>query len=205
MKKLFWIFSALLVAVAIGFFVRRDPGYVMMTYQHWMIATSFWTAAIVYIVSVIVLYYAIRFLKNVFGLKRFFKKRHRLLNALKYRQWMNRGLYALSTGHFSSAEKCFIKASRKTLLGYLQYLLAATITASSRRFKKGYAYIEKAAKMKPDQRFLIRLTQSYLLIAEEKYPEATKLLQTLLPEDPKNPLLLRLLKIASTHYFKTLL
>lgn len=205
MKKLFWIFSALLVAVAIGFVVRHDPGYVMMTYQHWMVAMSFWTAAVAYIISVIVLYYVIRFLKNIFGLKRFFSKRHRLLSALKYRKWMNRGLYALGTGHFSVAEKCFIKASRKTPLGYLQYLFAATISVLSYQFKKGYAYIEKAAVIKPDKKFLILLTKSHLFVAEEKYEEAIKILQTLLPEDPKNPLLLRLIKTTATHYLQQLL
>ena len=54
----------------------------MVTYQHWMVATSFWAAMAVLVAAFILLYFLIRVLNNIFGLRKRYLRWRRLRAAL---------------------------------------------------------------------------------------------------------------------------
>ena len=68
MKKLFLLFIVLFIAIGLGYLIHQDPGYVMVSYNHWVIATSLWVAIAILIIAFFVLYFFLRTIITVFDI-----------------------------------------------------------------------------------------------------------------------------------------
>lgn len=62
MKKLIFILLLLAFSVWLGWKIQQDSGYVLVTYGHWSIECSLWTAIILLLLLFIVLYFCFRFI-----------------------------------------------------------------------------------------------------------------------------------------------
>lgn len=116
MKKLFLIFFVLLIAIGLGFLIHQDPGYVMVSYDKWVIATSIWVGAATTLIAFFIFYFFIRFFSNVMNLPKKMRKRKMRLRAKNYRKWMSLGIAELANGNQKKAEKCFSKLKKLDLI-----------------------------------------------------------------------------------------
>ena len=69
MKKLFLLFVVLLIAIGLGFLIHQDPGYAMVSYEHWVVATSIWVAVATVLIAFFVFYYFLRFFSTLFSIQ----------------------------------------------------------------------------------------------------------------------------------------
>ena len=194
MKKLLCIFIILLIAIGLGFLIQKDPGYVLIAYNHWIIATSFWIGLVTFLMVFIIFYFVVRVIKNTLAIPDFFSRRNTLIRAQKYNQWMTRGITELAIGNFKKAEKYFIKTSTLSNHSYVNYLLAAQAAQAQNKKDQRDCFIQKAFDIAGNSSFVVSLTQAQLLLQSQAYEAALAILIKLLPEQPKNNLILNALK-----------
>lgn len=201
MKKIFFAFLVLLGAIGLGFLIHQDPGYVMISYQQWIIATNIWVAVATLILAFFILYFFVRLLKNIFGLPEFFARRKQKRYAKKYQLHVAAGLIDMALGKCDHAEKHFEKMIRYTAANDVSgYLLAAKAAHDEKQFAKRDGYLQKALLINPDAHFAIELSQARFYLASDQLDDALLLLKKLYQQEPKNALILSALK---TIYLKS--
>src|SRR5688572_27510277 len=103
MKKLFFIFILLLIAIGLGFLIHKDPGYVIISYQDWVVSTSFWVACVTTLLSFFIVYFLIRLVSNIFAIPKMLERRRMFHDAQKYQKHMTQGISELIMGDFRNA------------------------------------------------------------------------------------------------------
>lgn len=119
MKKLFLLFIVLLMAIGLGFLIHKDPGYAMVSYNHWVIATSIWVAGGCVLLAFIIFYFLMRFIITIFTIPKMLARRRQFLNAKKYRQYMMLGIALRASGDpkkIAKANQYFLKLKKCGLI-----------------------------------------------------------------------------------------
>jgi len=121
MKKLFLLFLVLTVAIGLGFLIHKDPGYAMVSYEHWVIATSVWVAAATLLIAFIIFYFIVRIIKNIFGIPKMLTRRRLFINAKKYKNYMTLGVAELTNGNTKKANKYFLRLKKLKLISDVEF------------------------------------------------------------------------------------
>ncbi|MDP1574543.1 MAG: heme biosynthesis HemY N-terminal domain-containing protein [Coxiellaceae bacterium] len=198
MRTLFSLFFLLLIAVGLGFLVQKDPGYVVIGYNHWTAATSLWVAVSIIALTFFILYLVVTVLKNIFSIPEYFSHRRFILNLQRYQKYISQGIADLSVGNDRAAEKLFIKLVRKNK-HYTTYLLAAQAAQAQQAYDRRDQYLKHAFQLAGNNTFAVSLVQGVYYLQAEQYDESLVILKQLYKQEPKNSLLLKALKAL---YFK---
>src|SRR3990167_695577 len=198
MRTLFFTFLLLLIAIGLGFLIHQDPGYVVIAYKDWTIATSIWIAAAILLITFFILYFLLRTIKNITSIPSALRRRRQFINAQKYQKFMTLGVIALAIGDFKKAEKCFLKVIAKDE-NYANYLLAAQAAQGLREIDRRDHYLKTAFQLAKDDTFAVSLVQGIYYLQSDQFDEALVILKQIYKDQPKNPVLLRALKAI---YFK---
>lgn len=199
MKKLLFLFVILLAAVGLGFLIKKDPGYAMVSYAHWMVATSFWVALVCIFILFFLFYFMIRVIKTITGIPSALLHRRVFLNAKDAEKYLSHGMIDLYSGNFRSAEKLFLKSHEKKP-SCAHYLLAAQAAHSQNSIERRDCYLQQALNTGVDAQFPTMLLKAQFYCDDKKYDDALSLYKTLCKEAPKNPAVLTGLKML---YLKT--
>lgn len=150
MKKLFFIFLFSLLVAMILYYAHKDPGYVMISYQHWIIATSVWVAVATVLLAFFVIYFLLRTLHFFTSLPTVLRHRRKLKRVKKLQSWLSQGIICRLLGNHKKAEKYFVKAAAVSDDPASLFLLAAqsanVVNAADRREK----YLQMALSAKPE-------------------------------------------------------
>ena len=195
MKKLFLFFLLLLIAVGVGYLAHQDPGVAMISYRHWMVATSMWVAAGCVLILFFVFYFLVRVIKNILAIPAFFRRRRDRMRAENYRRCLSQSMIAMAVGDYKKAEKKALKAGTDYDTAYVNYLIAAQAAQAQQAYDRRDQYVEKALACGKDETFAILLTQAQLLLQSNEYDEALLILKRLYKQDQKNGLVLSALKM----------
>lgn len=198
MRTLFFLFLILLVAVGLGFLIHQDPGYIVIAYQQWTIATSIWIGLVIVLIAFLVLYFVVRLFKNIVSIPRLLARRRQFLNLQGYQKYMTQGVLALAIGDFKKAEKYFVKVIGKNN-SYANYLLAAQAAQGQKAFDRRDNYLKTAFQLAKDNTFAVSLVQGLYCLHSDQWDEALVSLKVAYKEEPKNTMLLNALKMI---YFK---
>ena len=194
MKRIVLYFLLLLSSVWFGIIMYRNPGYVLLTFSGWSIETSLWTASIILLISFVLFYWFLRFSGKIATtptrLKNWFRnRRQRRTQAL-----MILGLYDIIAGKWPKAESKFAKAAKHNPL--INYLAAAFVAQRQHALERCDNYLRLAQKAEAKHQIVVSLTRAQLQVWNQQWEEAVALLQNLQQLQPKNVLILQLLKQA---------
>lgn len=117
MKILFFIFIFLLAAIGLGFLIHQDPGYAMVSYRHWVIATNIWVAGATTLLAFFLFYFCLR----IAAIPKALARRKRCLNAKRYHRCMALGISLLASGDNKKAQRCFLKLKKRGLLSETEF------------------------------------------------------------------------------------
>ncbi len=193
MKKLFLFFILLLIALGLGFLIHEDPGYAMISYGKSVITTSIWVAAAIFLLAWCVLYFLVRIVMNIFSIPSALKRRKKIRNMEKYQEYLLKGISDFIIGDYTKSENLFVKAAEKND-HYINFLLAAKTAQAQLALDRRDIYLQKALISSEDAKFEIALTQAQLFMQSDQTDEALTVLKSLHHQDPKNILVLTLLK-----------
>lgn len=150
MKKLFFMVVLLAAIVAIIFYAHNDPGYVMISYQHWIIATSVWVAIATVLITFFVIYFLLRTLHFFTSLPAVFRQRKKISRAKKFQSYLSQAIVDRLLGNHKKAEKYFVRAANVSDDPASMYLLAAQSANVIHAIERREKYLEAALLLKPE-------------------------------------------------------
>ena len=149
-KILLFILIILLAAIGLLLIIHQDPGYVVVSYNHWLMATSFWVAVVSLFLLFVFLYYLIRIFKNIIAIPKFLSRSKKLSNAKQYQAVIAEAMHAFTSGDYEDAEKYFVKSAKNAENPAENYLMAAQAAHLQDKIKTRDKYLEKAKSLGAD-------------------------------------------------------
>lgn len=187
------IFLLLLLSVFLGTQLRQDPGYLLITINHWTIEMTLWVAIIGLFLSFVVLHTFLLFFHWICRVPTKWNSwlaKRRIQNAqAKTRQ----GLIEFSEGHWLQAKNHLIKALPDTETPLLNYLTAARAAQEMGENKLRDDYLREAQQSMPEAKIAVELTQAQLQMANQQWEQALATLRHLQDLAPHHPYVLKLL------------
>jgi len=193
MIRVFIIFLILLASVWLGLTLSHDPGYLLITINHWSIETTLAVAVIGLVITFIILHTLLVLINRINRLPedyRLFKAKRR---AQKAQAKTRKGLIEFSEGYWSSAKKHLIKALPDTDTPLLNYLTAARAAQEMGDNQLRDDYLREAQQSMPDAKIAVELTQAQLQLANQQWEQALATLRHLQDLAPHHPYVLKLL------------
>lgn len=184
----------LVVVVALGIELKHNPGYMLLSTNHWAVELPLWLAVVGIIVVFLVLYFLIRMIKyggSLSGRWHNWSLRRSKNKAIKQ---TNKGLIQLVEGNWQQAEKLLAKSAIDSDEPLLNYLALALAAQGRKDYPKRAEYLHEAHDAEPSADIAIGIMQAQLQINHKQYEQALATLRRIHEINPKQQLILRLLK-----------
>ncbi|GEM_PF-5793032 len=150
MKKIFFILLFLAAIAAVIFYAHKDPGYVMISFQHWIVATSVWVAIATLVVAFFVIYFLLRTFHFFTSLPAVLRQRKKISRAKKFQSYLSQAIIERLMGNHKKAEKYFVKAANVSEDPASMYLLAAQSANVIHAIERREKYLEEIILLKPE-------------------------------------------------------
>lgn len=150
MKKMIFIFLLLAAIVSVLFYAYSDPGYVMVAYQHWIIATSVWVAIATALIAFMAVYFILRTFHFFTSLPAVLRQRKKISRAKKFQSYLSQAIVDRLLGNHKKAEKYFVKAANVSEDPASMYLLAAQSANVIHAIERREKYLEQVLLLKPE-------------------------------------------------------
>ena len=194
MIRLFVYFLILLASVWLGLQIHKDPGYVLITYQHWSVETTLWFAILAVVVIFFLLYLLMRLLRGTSNISGRFRNWADQRRFRKANQLTNRGLCELAEGEWKAAEKNLIRGAGNSEIPLINYLAAAGAAQKQGHYEERDGYLRSAHGSDPQAEIAIGLTQAQLQIDAKQWELALATLRRLQQLTPNHSYVLKLLQ-----------
>lgn len=163
MKLLYIIALLLLLAgTLVGELMVKDPGYVLVSYNHTTLETSIWGLAMMLVAAFIVFHLILVSIRYL--LER--RKRLSAWNEERHHKHASRrtlrGLFALSTGEYSKAERLLKGAADNAELPVINYLAAARAAHEQGQTEACDDYLQQARKNNPKAESMVDIVQAQI-------------------------------------------
>ena len=180
---------ALIFGAATVWLVQQDQGYLLIILGNTTIEMSFWTGAIIYLISCcffVWLLLMLRWLLNAGGIRFWWHSRL----AARQTSKTARGLLLFLNGDWQAAGRILSKSVANSSTPEVNLLYAAKAAAKNKQFDQSYQLLEKLKQQYPDAALDADLCLAEALIEDAKLASALALL---LPLDNADKGVLRLL------------
>ncbi len=190
MKLLVLAIIVLIGAIFLGLEIQKDPGTVVIQIRGWNIEASVALMAAAMLVTFAVFYLAVRVTGTALKAPKLINKfrQHRARKAL------NQGMSELAQGHWSKAQRKLGKTVRCKETAILGYLASAQAAQQLGKLEKRDKFLRLAAQADSNPELVVGITEAQLMIENQQFEQAATKLRQLRRQDPKNTLILRLLK-----------
>ncbi|MBA2656675.1 MAG: protoporphyrinogen oxidase [Tatlockia sp.] len=193
MIRLALIFLILLASVFAGIQLSRDPGYLLVSINHWSLETTFWFALLSLVLAFLLVHGLLlvtaKLLRSPKTLNRWRAKRRNLKAQARTRQ----GIIEFSEGYWSEAQNHLIKALPDSDSPLFNYLTAARAAQEMGDSHLRDNYLREAQQAMPDAKIAVELTQAQLQMADKQWEQALATLEHLKDLVPRHPHVLKLL------------
>jgi len=191
MKLLTIALGVLIAAISLSLLIKDNPGYVLIDVSHWTIQTSFTLAIVALALTFALLYYAIRFLVNLWAVPGGIKRWKSLRQEKRSTQHLTKGLIALAEGKWQDAERNVLKNRNEGEIALLNYLTAARAAQEQGAFDRRDLYLKDAHQNMPSADVAVGLTQAELLLNQNQLEQALATLRHLQQLSPKHTQVLK--------------
>ena len=172
-------FGILLISMYLGIWLQKDPGYVLIMFQHWTIESSFWIAMLTIIVLVMIVHIAFAFLSNIAHIPQYWQQWRNNRRLSRAQAKTKRGLIEFGEGQWQTAKKHLIAAAANTDQPLVNYLTAAKAAEKLGDHQLRDHYLHLAQTAAPDATIAIELTQAQLQIDNQEWEAAAATLAAL--------------------------
>ncbi len=194
MKLLFLTLGLLLAAIYVGSIALDDPGFILIGYHGQVLRTSFVFFALCTILAGILLYFAVRFLANLWSAPKKVGNWNADRKEKKAQKSLSKGYAALTEGNWEAAERTLSHdATISDRLSYIHYLGAAQAAQSMGKVDKRDNYLQLAHNSAPQADVAVGITRAELQLQEGQNEMARITLEELLAGNRNHPRILKLL------------
>lgn len=194
MRKLIFILLILIASVWLAVVIMQHPGYILITYQPWLIQMPVWFAILATLLIFVLFYLLITSADRLqflwFRIKNWFRlnREHRSYSETQH------GLAMLIEAKWDKAEKALLKGINQSFDPLINYLGAARATHELAAYARRDGYIKNAYHLAPHATLAIGLTEAEFQFEQGNLESALILLQNLYSKNPRHPRILKLLE-----------
>ena len=190
MKFLVLAIIVLIGAIFLGLEIQKDPGTVVIQIRGWNIEASVALMAAAMLVGFVVFYVAVRLAGTTLRAPKLIGK----FRQNRARKALNQGMSELAQGHWIKAQRKLGKATKCKETAILGYLASAQAAQQLGKLEKRDKFLRLAAQSNSNPELVVGVTEAQLMIENQQLAQAGEKLRELHRQDPKNTLILRLLK-----------
>lgn len=178
MKRGFLLMLVLLgLGAALGLWLLRDPGYLLLSWRLASVEMSLWLAGLLWFLSLLVAVAFIELLSGVLGLDDWWARWTRRRNIERSLRRFQEGSVSLEQGDWKRAERLLFTAARLSPEPLPAYLAAATAAARGQAFDRAEQYLVLAEER--GNRLAVGLARARLLLVAGRWEQAAMLLARL--------------------------
>ncbi len=185
---------ALLGGAVAALLIRRDSGYVLLSYDVWSIEMSLAMLLLLLGLTFLALYTLIRLASRLVHAPAELRAWRQRRGALRARQSLTRGLIELSEGNWSAAERHLLAQIDRSETPLMNYLAAARAAQLQGEHARRDDYLRLAHASMPSADIAVGLTQAELQLAHNQLEQALATLKHLRSVAPQHTYVLRLLR-----------
>jgi HemY protein len=193
MIRLILFFLVLLPSVYLGTQLKHDPGYVLISINHWTIESTLFIAIVCIVLAFLITHIALLMISWMIHFPNQWKAWNTKRRIRLARAKTRRGLIEFSEGHWLQAKNNLIKALPDTDTPLLNYLTAARAAQEMGDNKLRDDYLRQAQKSMPEAKIAVELTQAQLQLANQQWEQALATLRHLQDLVPQHTYVLKLL------------
>ena len=193
MKRFTFYFLLLLASVWLGIKIHKDPGYVLITYQHWSMETTLCFAILAILAFFFLLYFLLFITRGTINLSSRFQQWSQQRHFRKANKLTHRGLCDLAEGDWQAAEKNLQRGAAHSEMPLINYLAAANAAQQLGHFEQRDNYLREAYHSDPEAEIAIGLTQAQLQFGAKQWELALATMRHLQQISPHHKHVLQLL------------
>lgn len=194
MRMLLGVVLVLLLAGWVGTLIARDPGYVLIAWDHWSLETSIWFALLLVVAGLLVLRGLLLLLGILFGSRRGLRDWNRRRLGRRAQRQTTRGLLALAEGDFERACRILERSAQRVETPLINHLGAARAAHEQGDMENRDRFLQRALDSTPRATLAVGITQAELQVSGQQWEQALATLLTLHREAPRNTHVLRMLR-----------
>lgn len=184
MRLLITALLALLLATALGFLIKHDPGLAVIKYAGTTVQTPFLVFVVALLFIVIVLFFLLAFIRGLVrlpgGLRRWRKhQRHR-----RSETFLSEAMLAMAEGNWKIAEQAFKKGAEFSANPMVNYLGAARAAQQAGVLQRRDHYLRLAHDYSPESTLAVGLARAELQLSQKQTEQAYATLKHLHAEQP---------------------
>jgi len=195
--RLFLLIALLFAGALLGHFMLQGSGYILISFQTWVIETSLWVFALLLIASILTLYGTLHLITSLMttpdALKGWREKRGINKSVGK----TVKGLIYLAEGDFKNSEKMLISGAHGNGK-IINYLAAARAAQMAGNFEHSDELMAQAAKSTKGADLAVGLQQAQLQLEREQYEQCLATCLRLKKQFPKHQYVNKMLLKAHT-------
>jgi HemY protein len=193
-KRLFLLLLVLLaVSLWLASKIAQDPGYLVISYGHWLVETSLWLGLGGLLLILLVIWLIYYLLASLWRSKRGLGSWWRRVRRVRRQRASLRGFIAFAEGRWLKAQRLLVRAARRESTPLIHYLTAAQAAQRLNDSDAGEQLLSKARRADPQADMAISLTQARLQMQRQDWEKALAILTRLRQQAPKHKLVLELL------------
>lgn len=193
MTRIFFSFLILFASVALGIQLNKDPGYVLITINHWSVETTVWVAIFTLIIFFMILYLFLRICQKITHIPSKLTQWHTKKLSRKAQAITRKGFIEYSEGNWLQAKNHLIQALPNSDTPLLNYLTAARAAQKMGDNQLRDDYLRQAQQSMPEAKIAVELTQAELQLSNHQWEQALATLKHLHVIAPRHPYVLMLM------------
>ena len=197
-RTLIYALACLLVAVALGMFLKQETGQVVFAFADYAVQTSVSFFVILLFLAFFALYISLRLVSRLFDIPGNYQRWKKTRGHAKSEYYLTQGFLALTRADWQDAEKLLRKGAKYSRLPMINYIGAARAAQQQGAVDRRDSYLRQAYAEDPESEFTVALTRAELQLKQHQTEQAYATLQHIANDAPEqNQVKLMMLEASS--------
>lgn len=193
MKKLVILVAGfLLVGLSFGYMISLDSGYVLFSWSHYTLETSFWFFVVMLALFFVSVYLVLRLVLLLIGSDWRINEWRKKRRSVRGQRQTTRGFLSLAQGQWHTAERQLTQAATLGDNPLINYLGAARAAYEQGDMDKSEHWLKEASQSTKGAELAVAITQIQLLISRGQIEQALAVVLRLRKKNPKHKHLLKM-------------
>lgn len=190
-KKLILLLSAMVGGALLFQLMRRDSGYVLLSWGQTSVEMSLWTALALWLLGFVVFFWGWRLFTGSRKLGRFVLGERN--PSTRSQQKTFNALVKFIEGNWPQARKQLVKSAGRSINPLVNYLAAARCAYEQGDFPAALDLLHKAEKSQEGSELAVALTQARMQLDSQRFEQCLATLKRIKRLAPEHPVVLDLL------------
>jgi HemY protein len=191
-KRLFLIIALLVSGAVIGHYMLQGSGYILISFQQWVIETSLWVFVLLLSASILIIYGSIQFTTSIIASPTALKSWREQRGSKSAVDKTVKGLIYLAEGDVKNSEKLLMAGAHGNGK-IINYLAAARAAQQAGNYERSDDFMAQAAKSTKGADLAVGLQQAQLQLEREQFEQCLATCMRLKKQFPKNQYVTKML------------